>query len=52
MTTAASLERLGVDCIDLYYLHRYDLKTPIEDTMRGFKVNIARGCDGRNRAVQ
>ena len=34
----ASLDRLGVDCIDLYYLHRYDRKTPIEDTMRAFKV--------------
>jgi len=28
----ASLERLGVDTIDLYYQHRVDLKTPIEET--------------------
>lgn len=34
----ASLDRLGIDCIDLYYLHRYDLKTPIEETMRALKV--------------
>ena len=29
----ASLRRLGVDCIDLYYLHRIDPDTPIEDTV-------------------
>ncbi len=29
----ASLKRLGVDTIDLYYLHRVDPKTPIEDTV-------------------
>jgi aryl-alcohol dehydrogenase-like predicted oxidoreductase len=28
----ASLQRLGVDHIDLYYQHRVDPKTPIEDT--------------------
>jgi aryl-alcohol dehydrogenase-like predicted oxidoreductase len=28
----ASLKRLGVDHIDLYYQHRVDLDTPIEDT--------------------
>jgi len=28
-----SLERLGVDHIDLYYQHRVDEKTPIEDTV-------------------
>ncbi len=26
-----SLTRLGTDCIDLYYLHRWDRQTPIED---------------------
>jgi len=31
---AASLERLGVDTIDLYYLHRVDPRTPIEETVR------------------
>ena len=30
----ASLERLGVETIDLYYLHRVDPKTPIEETVR------------------
>lgn len=29
----ASLKRLGVDVIDLYYQHRVDQKTPIEDTV-------------------
>jgi len=29
----ASLKRLGIDCIDLYYQHRVDPKTPIEETV-------------------
>lgn len=29
----ASLRRLGVDTIDLYYLHRADARVPIEDTV-------------------
>ena len=29
----ASLRRLGVDVIDLYYAHRVDPRTPIEDTV-------------------
>jgi aryl-alcohol dehydrogenase-like predicted oxidoreductase len=29
----ASLARLGVDTIDLYYQHRVDLETPIEETV-------------------
>jgi aryl-alcohol dehydrogenase-like predicted oxidoreductase len=29
----ASLERLGVETIDLYYQHRVDLETPIEETV-------------------
>ena len=29
----ASLQRLGVDVIDLYYQHRVDLDTPIEETV-------------------
>jgi aryl-alcohol dehydrogenase-like predicted oxidoreductase len=29
----ASLKRLGMDVIDLYYLHRVDQQTPIEDTV-------------------
>jgi aryl-alcohol dehydrogenase-like predicted oxidoreductase len=29
----ASLQRLGIDTIDLYYQHRVDANTPIEDTV-------------------
>lgn len=29
----ASLQRLGIDVIDLYYQHRVDTKTPIEETV-------------------
>ncbi|RDW76110.1 aldo reductase-2 [Coleophoma crateriformis] len=29
-----SLSRLGIDCIDLYYCHRVDQKTPIEKTIQ------------------
>ncbi|KAK0643686.1 putative aldo-keto reductase [Cercophora newfieldiana] len=31
---AESLKELGIDSIDLYYLHQADPDTPIEDTMR------------------
>src|SRR3979490_1449041 len=29
----ASLQRLGIDTIDLYYVHRTDRTTPIEETI-------------------
>ncbi len=29
----ASLRRLGMDYIDLYYIHRWDYETPIEETL-------------------
>jgi len=29
----ASLERLGTDYLDLYYIHRWDYDTPIEETL-------------------
>ena len=29
----ASLRRLGTDYIDLYYIHRWDYETPIEETL-------------------
>lgn len=32
-----SLERLGLDSIDLYYAHRLDGKTPIENTVQAMK---------------
>ncbi|WP_433796488.1 aldo/keto reductase [Actinoplanes sp. CA-252034] len=30
----ASLRRLGTDYIDVYYLHRFDTETPVEETMQ------------------
>jgi len=39
----ASLERLGVDHIDLYYQHRVDLQTPIEETVGAMKALVEAG---------
>jgi aryl-alcohol dehydrogenase-like predicted oxidoreductase len=39
----ASLQRLGVDHIDLYYQHRVDLSTPIEETVGAMKELVAAG---------
>jgi aryl-alcohol dehydrogenase-like predicted oxidoreductase len=39
----ASLERLGVDVIDLYYQHRVDLETPIEDTVGAMAELVQEG---------
>ncbi|KAE8734670.1 putative aldo-keto reductase 2 [Hibiscus syriacus] len=39
----ASLERLDVDYIDLYYQHRVDTNTPIEDTMSELKKLVEEG---------
>nr|XP_010906466.1 perakine reductase [Elaeis guineensis] len=39
----ASLARLGVECIDLYYQHRVDLSVPIEDTMGELKKLVKEG---------
>ena len=39
----ASLRRLGVDMIDLYYQHRVDPKTPIEDTVGALGELVAEG---------
>lgn len=32
----ASLRRLATDYIDLYYMHVWDLLTPIEESLRGW----------------
>src|ERR1051325_1130334 len=40
-----SLKRLGTDRIDLYYQHRVDPKTPIEDTVRGLAALVTQGKD-------
>jgi aryl-alcohol dehydrogenase-like predicted oxidoreductase len=39
----ASLKRLGVEVIDLYYQHRVDPKVPIEDTVGGMARLIEQG---------
>jgi aryl-alcohol dehydrogenase-like predicted oxidoreductase len=39
----ASLERLGVDHIDLYYQHRVDTSTPIEETVGAMKELVEAG---------
>ena len=39
----ASLKRLGVDHIDLYYQHRVDLNTPIEDTVGAMAGLVSQG---------
>jgi aryl-alcohol dehydrogenase-like predicted oxidoreductase len=42
----ASLRRLGVDHIDLYYLHRVDPKVPIEDTVGAMAELVRQGKVG------
>jgi aryl-alcohol dehydrogenase-like predicted oxidoreductase len=39
----ASLQRLGVDCIDLYYLHRVDTRVPIEETVGAMAELVRQG---------
>jgi aryl-alcohol dehydrogenase-like predicted oxidoreductase len=39
----ASLQRLGVDHIDLYYQHRVDTKVPIEDTVGAMADLVRQG---------
>ncbi len=40
----ASLKRLGVDDIDLYYLHRVDPETPLEESLGAIKAYVDRGA--------
>ena len=42
----ASLRRLGVDHIDLYYVHRVDPKIPIEDTVGAMAELVRQGKVG------
>ena len=44
----ASLKRLQTDCIDLYYLHRVDTNTPIEETV-GAMGNLVK--QGKVKAI-
>src|SRR3954453_4821496 len=38
-----SLKRLGTDCIDIYYLHKEDRTTPLEETVRAMGDLIRAG---------
>ncbi len=40
----ASLERLGVDHVDLYYAHYDDPETPLEDSLRALDALVASGA--------
>jgi aryl-alcohol dehydrogenase-like predicted oxidoreductase len=39
----ASLRRLQTDRIDIYYIHRFDDRTPLEETLRAFDDLIRQG---------
>ncbi|MFH5184978.1 aldo/keto reductase family protein [Paenibacillus sp. TAB 01] len=39
----ASLKRLGADYIDIYYCHRYDPQTPLEETLRALDDLVTQG---------
>jgi aryl-alcohol dehydrogenase-like predicted oxidoreductase len=39
----ASLQRLGMDYVDLYQIHRYDPNTPIEETMDALDAVVRAG---------
>jgi aryl-alcohol dehydrogenase (NADP+) len=39
----ASLERLGVDYVDLYQIHRFDYETPIEETLEALNDVVRAG---------
>jgi voltage-dependent potassium channel beta subunit len=39
----ASLKRFGLDYVDLYYCHRYDPDTPVEEVVRTMNELIQRG---------
>ncbi|MDE2771372.1 MAG: aldo/keto reductase, partial [Bacteroidota bacterium] len=45
----ASLRRLGVETIDLYQIHRYDVNTPIEETLAALDLLVR---DGKVRYIR
>jgi aryl-alcohol dehydrogenase-like predicted oxidoreductase len=38
-----SLKRLQTDCLDIFYLHKPDWNTPIEETMAAFDILVKQG---------
>src|SRR5450756_1725632 len=39
----ASLARLGLDYVDIFYSHRFDPKTPLEETMGALDTAVRSG---------
>jgi voltage-dependent potassium channel beta subunit len=39
----ASLKRLGLDYVDIYYCHRYDPETPVDETLRTIDDMLRQG---------
>jgi aryl-alcohol dehydrogenase-like predicted oxidoreductase len=39
----ASLKRLDTDCLDIYYLHKPDYNTPLEETLAAFDMLVRQG---------
>lgn len=39
----ASLKRMGLDYVDVYYCHRYDPETPLEETLRALEDLVRQG---------
>ena len=48
----ASLQRLDIDYVDLYQIHRYDLHTPIEETMDALDDVVRAGQGALHRREQ
>ena len=38
-----SLKRLGIDYVDIFYSHRYDPRTPLEETMEALYLSVIQG---------
>ena len=38
-----TLKRIGTDYLDIYYCHRYDVNTPVEETVRAMSDLVAQG---------
>ena len=39
----ASLKRLGIDCLDICYLHKPDYNTPLEESLAAFDLLVRQG---------
>ena len=44
----ASLARMGLEYVDIFYSHRFDPETPLEETMGALDATV---CDGKARYV-